>query len=52
MILERGRERREVGGRERGDEREMCHSTYLHTHWLVPVCALTGDQAPDLGILG
>ena len=40
--------------RERGKEKEtlICFSTYLCIHWLILVCALTGDQTHNLGILG
>ena len=27
-------------------------STYLCMHWLILICALTGDQTHHLGILG
>ena len=30
----------------------MCCSTYLCIHWLILVCALTGDQTHNLGVLG
>ena len=44
-------ERDEVEG-EREREREICCSTYLCIHWLIPVCALTRDQTLNLGVLG
>ena len=48
MILER-----EEGG-ERERETSICCSTYLCTHWLILVCALTltGDGTHILGALG
>ena len=35
-----------------GGEREtsICCFTYLHIHWLLLVCALTGDQTCNLGV--
>ena len=30
----------------------ICGSTYLCIHWLILLCALTGDQTHDFGILG
>ena len=37
--------------REKGREREtsICCFTYICFHWLILVCALTGDQARNLG---
>ena len=32
---------------ERG---EICFSTYLCIHWLILVCALTGDRTHNLGM--
>ena len=41
---------------ERGVRREremlICCSTYLCIHWLILICALTGDQTHNLRILG
>ena len=39
-----------VGKRKR--ETFICCSTYLGTHWLILVCALTGDGTHDLGVPG
>ena len=44
-FLERGTE----GGGERNIDVLF---TYLCTHWLVLVCALTGNQTPSLGVSG
>ena len=30
----------------------ICSSTYLYIHWLILICALTGDQTHNLGVLG
>ena len=30
----------------------ICCSTYLYIHWLILICALTGDQTHNLGVLG
>ena len=38
------------GGRER--ETSICCSTYLCIHWLILVCALTGDRTRNLGLSG
>ena len=39
--------------REREKERErICGSTYLNIHWLLLVCALTGDQTHTHGVSG
>ena len=43
--------------REREEGREIekqsiCCSTYLCIHWLISVCALTGDRTHNLGALG
>ena len=40
--------------REEGREREtlVCCSPYLCIHWLIFVCALTGDQTHNLGTSG
>ena len=46
MILERERN----AGRER--ETLICCFTYLCIHWLILVCALTGDQTCNLAISG
>ena len=45
---ETGREGRRE--REPDKEREVCCSTYLCTHWLILVCALTKDQICKLGM--
>ena len=39
---------------EREEERETstCCSTYVCIHWLLIVCALTGDQTHNLSVLG
>ena len=37
--------------RERERESESCCSTYLYIHWLILVCALTGDQTCNPSIL-
>ena len=42
---------REEGG-ERETETLICCCTYLCVHWLILVCALTGDQTHNFGILG
>ena len=44
------REREKGRGREAGRERETwtCSSTYGCIHWLLPVCALTRAQTPNL----
>ena len=42
-------DRENGGGRER--ESSMCCSTHLCIHWFLLVCALTGDQTHNLGIL-
>ena len=44
------KEREKEEGRER--ETLICCSTYLCIHWLLLVCALTGDQTCNLGISG
>ena len=37
-------------GRERKKHRLMYYFTYLCIHWLITVCALTGDRTHSLGI--
>ena len=37
---------------ERERERLICCSTYLCIHWLMLVCALTGDRTCNLGTSG
>ena len=46
LILDRRRER------ERDRETSICCSTGLCVHWLILVCALTGDRTPNLGVSG
>ena len=48
---ERERERKREGGRGE-KETSNCCSIYLFIHWLIFVCALTGDGTFDLGISG
>ena len=38
--------------REREKETSICYSTYWCIHWLILVCALTGDWTHKLGVLG
>ena len=38
--------------RERKKKTSICCSTYLCICWLIPVCALTGDQSHNLGVSG
>ena len=38
--------------REREKETSICCSTYWCIHWLIPVCALTGDWTCNFNILG
>ena len=49
MIDEGERERERE--RER-DKHQFWSSTYLCIHWWLLVCALTGDQTQNLGVLG
>ena len=48
------RERRGVGreGGEKERETLMCYSIPLCIHWVILVCALTGDWTRNLGLLG
>ena len=43
-------ERKREGEEER--EGEIILFFCLFTHWLIPACALTKDQTPNLGVLG
>ena len=52
-MREGGRRRREKKGQgERERETSICCSAYLCIHWLLLVCALTGDGTHNLGVLG
>ena len=48
--MEGEREREKERERER-ERRLICCSTYLCIHWLIFICALTGDQTHNLGVL-
>ena len=43
------KEKKGGGEREADIETRICCSTYLCSHWLFLVCALTGDRTLNLG---
>ena len=51
MRGEREMERERERDKERERERSIC-SAYLYIHWLLLVCALTGDRTHNLGVWG